>query len=349
MLAGLLAPLSWLYSAGLGVYLSPYRFGIRRRYKLPCRVVSVGNLTFGGTGKSPTVRAICQALVEHGIRPAVLSRGHGGRLCRVGAIVSDGRGRTVDAVDCGDEPAALADALPGVPVAIGKDRRVSGRRVVEAFDPDLIVLDDGMQYWQLHRDVEIVLMSALAPFDTGMTLPAGDLREPARGVKRADVVIVTGVEAAGEEHSMRFADELSSKAPRAEVFLAKRVASAIVDTSTGERMPLECIEGVSVVGVSGIANPQSFESMLISLGADVKEFVRFGDHCAYSIVEVDSVEKALARTGAAAVVTTAKDAVKLKLKAKTYVLDMDMQVENMDRLLELVAGTELWRRVGTER
>lgn len=334
-----LLPFSWLYQAGLEVYLQPYGLGIRKRHKLPCRVVSVGNLTFGGTGKSPAVRAICRKLVARGMKPAVLSRGHGGRLCRVGAIASDGRKRMLDAMDCGDEPALLADALSGVPVAIGKNRIRMGSEVVERFRPDVMVLDDGMQYWQLHRDVEVVLVNAAAPFGTGQVMPAGTLREPVRGIRRADVVVVTGVEAVERERADSLAERLSSMAPRAEVFFARRLASALIDGETGERTSTEKLQGMSVVAVSGIANPASFEATVAGCGAEIRERMRFGDHCSYSEEQVKIVENALKSSGAEAVVTTAKDAVKLRLNIPRYVLDMELHIEDVDRFIDIVVGS----------
>ena len=321
----------------------PYNLGIRKRHRLPCRVVSVGNLTFGGTGKSPAVRAICEKLLERGIRPAVLSRGHGGRLSAVGAIVSDGVTRRLEAVDSGDEPAALADVLPGVPVAIGKDRRRIGRLLAEMFRPDIIVLDDGMQYWQLHRDVEIVLVDACRPFGTGRLLPAGNLREPIKGIQRADAIVMTGMEAAEEcapalrdlAPSLKF--EIRNPKCRG-VFLARRSPRAVIDTGTGERLPVSCLSGLPIVAVSGIANPASFEVMLAGLGADIKQAVQFGDHCPYSKRHLQIIEAALDKTGAEAVVTTAKDAAKFRLAEKTYVLDIELVIENIDRLVDIVVG-----------
>lgn len=337
-LAAPLVPLSWLYAAGLAAYLLTYKLGIRRRHRLPCRVVSVGNLTFGGTGKSPAVRAICEKLLERGLRPAVLSRGYGGRLSGVGAIVSDGKERFLKPRDCGDEPAALADAMPGVPLAIGKDRRKIGRMLFEQFRPEVIVLDDGMQYWQLHRDAEIVLLDARSPFGSGRTMPAGNLREPVRGIGRADAIVVTGVETVGAERAAEVGQALSALAPRAEVFLARRSPYAVIETDTGQRLPVASLDGSAVVAVSGIANPQSFEAMLAACGADIRESVRFRDHCPYTDRQVEIVEAALRRTGAAVVVTTTKDAVKLRLPGGMYVLDIELAIENVDRLIDMAAG-----------
>lgn len=338
-LSNILLPLSWLYGIGLETYLLPYKLGVRKRYKLPCRVVCVGNLTFGGTGKSPTVRAICSKIQERGLKPAVISRGHRGSLSSVGAIVSDGGKRRLEASECGDEPALLADALSGVSVAIGKDRRRIGDTVCEQFHPDLIVLDDGMQYWQLHKDVEIALVSAEKPFGMGRLLPSGDLREPSRGIQRVDAIIVTGTENVTPERVQEIVANLALRAPWVEVFTAKRVPKMLTDAETGECLPVDALAGMPVVAVSGIAKPWSFERMLLVCGADIRESMPFGDHCDYSATEVSAIQAALERTGAEAVVTTAKDAVKLNLSVKTYVLDIDLEVEDIDRLIDIVVGS----------
>lgn len=341
-----LIPLSWLYKAGLAAYLAPYRMGIRKRRRLPCRVVSVGNLTFGGTGKSPTVRAICAELMKRGLRPAVISRGHGGNMCLEGGLVSDGAKRFMEPADCGDEPALLADALAGVPVAIGKDRMKSGKLLIERFDPDVLVLDDGMQYWQLARDVEIALVSAVAPFGSGRVLPAGDLREPRAGLARADVVVVTGAEEVSAERVDEVVREISRRASKAEVFVARREACAVVDAETGERMPVASLKGMNVVAVSGIARPDSFEKMLEGCGAVINARVRFGDHCGYTSAQVEVVESAASGAKAEAVVVTAKDAVKLRLRSRMLVLDMEMIVQNVEGLMRAVVGPGLEVKVG---
>lgn len=333
----LLLPFSWLYGLGLWVYLLPYKTGLRLRYKLPCRVVSVGNLTFGGTGKSPAVRSICEGLLRRGLKPAILSRGHGGSLCKVGAVVSDGITRYLDAHECGDEPALLANALPGVPVAIGKDRRKMGLILMERFSPDVIVLDDGMQYWQLHRDVEIILVRADKPYGMNMLLPAGDLREPVSGIKRADAVMITGKELVDSDRAAGLKAELAYRAPDAEIFTAGKVPSALIDCETGERLDTSRLQGMAIVAVSGIASPESFDILLRECGADIKERISFGDHCSYSQERVNAVQRAFESSGAQAIVTTAKDAVKLRLE-NMYVLDIELMIDNMDRLLDRVIG-----------
>ncbi len=144
LVRALLWPLSLAYRSGLALFLMPYALGIRKRFRLPASVVSVGNIAFGGTGKTPAVQEICRILVEQGKRVVVLSRGHGGSA-RGSVVVSDGETILVGSRESGDEPRLLAQTLPGVPVIVGKDRRASGSLACERFSPDVIVLDDGLQ------------------------------------------------------------------------------------------------------------------------------------------------------------------------------------------------------------
>ena len=337
-LSNLLLPLSWLYFVGLKVYLFAYKIGLRRRSRLPCCVVSVGNLTFGGTGKSPTVRAICEALISRGVRIAVVSRGHGGAFSAVGAVVSDGEHRQLSPVDSGDEPAALADVLHGVPIVIGKDRRAAGMLACERFKPDVIVLDDGMQYWQLERDVEIALVDAARPFGNGRLLPAGDLREPITGIRRADVVLVTGLESASAEEAASAMGRVCKIVYGSIILTAKRCVRAVIDWSDKREISADELSRMRLVAVSGIARHGSFMNMLESAGIEVCSEIAFGDHCPYNLRQVDSIRRAVLENNAHAIITTAKDAVKLTDKGfRVLVLDIEMRIEGMDKIIELIA------------
>ncbi len=338
-LSNILLPLSWLYCIGLRVYLLPYRLGLRRRHRLPCRVVSVGNLTFGGTGKSPMVRAICEDLMRRGVRVAVVSRGHGGAFSPVGAVVSDGTHRQLSPFDCGDEPAALADALPGVPVVIGKDRYSVGMLACDKFNPEVIVLDDGMQYWQLDRDVEIVLVDAVRPFGNGRLLPAGDLREPATSLRRADAVVVTGLESASDEEAAFTMGRVCRIVEGSVVLTARRRVRAVVDWANKNEISTDDLARMHLVAVSGIARSESFHNMLENAGINICAEIAFGDHCSYNYRQVEYIRKTVLDSGAHAVITTSKDAVKLADKGlKLLVLDIEMKVDGMDKIVDLITG-----------
>jgi tetraacyldisaccharide 4'-kinase len=189
-LRGLLFGLSQIYSIGLTVYLFAEKIGLRKRVKLDVRVISIGNLTSGGTGKTPVTEMLTRKLQADGFKPTILSRGHGGSLKEGVGQVSNADGHILMSADeCGDESALLARRLPGVPVFVGRDRRISAKLAIDTQHPGVILLDDGMQYWQLARDLDIALVDARRPFDNGHVLPRGTLREPKRNLRRAGLLL----------------------------------------------------------------------------------------------------------------------------------------------------------------
>jgi len=321
-----LALLPWaaLYSIGLTAYLWTYRAGIRRRTRLPAIVVSVGNLTFGGTGKTPAVIALARALVGSGKRVVILSRGHGGSADGP-RVVSNGENLLADAREAGDEPVMIALSLPGVPVLVGRDRRVTGMMACERFSPDIIVLDDGMQYWQLHRDVEIAVVDAARQFGSGFVMPAGDLREPRRGLARAHFILLVGGSAlrtlrapntpeqgtdVGEHFKVlpysRLKETLGRLAPHAHIHDCARAIGGFVSSvgSTDERLPEK---GEKVISFCGIGRPESFERALRDAHVDLLDSMVFPDHWSYSPEDLRRIEARRAELGAPTVVTTEKD------------------------------------------
>src|SRR5205823_10945352 len=196
-----LAPL-WLasqcYRGLVHGHLASYTWGVRRRRKLPCVVVSIGNLTLGGTGKTPLTMWVARWYQQQGWRVAVLSRGYGARPPTRLRVVSSGDGPLIDWQAAGDEPYLLACCLPGVPVLICQDRYRTGRYAYEQFGAHVLILDDGFQHYTLQRDLDIVLIDASNPFGSGSLFPCGILREPLRALRRADAMVLTRMEMAGE-------------------------------------------------------------------------------------------------------------------------------------------------------
>jgi tetraacyldisaccharide 4'-kinase len=343
-LRGLLGGLASLYEIGLECYLLAERIGLRRRTSLPVPVVSIGNLTVGGTGKTPMTQWLCRRLGEEGRRVAVLSRGHGGTGTAV-RIVSSGKGVPSDAgaagaADAGDEPALLARTLPGVPVLTGKDRRLSGREALRRFPLDALVLDDGLQYWQLWRDLDIVLLDARRPFDNGRPLPRGLLREPKSHLRRAQAVVITrsgGLADAAREALKR---QVAALASEADVYFAdhRPVGLSLVTDLSAPPVGLDRLAGLRVVALCGIAQPTSFLESLERCGALVARELTYADHARYTEVDVRRAARALEETGADALVMTEKDAVKWPggLDAPCYAVRIEMQVEDGDRLMETV-------------
>jgi len=304
----LLAPMSALYWIGLKINRLAYDLGLLRMTRLTAPVISVGNLTAGGTGKTSAAAALAAAAIARGERPAILSRGYGRRSGRGCAVVSDGARVLTDHLSAGDEPFLLATSIQGAAVLVGKDRRESGRRAIEDLHADVLILDDGFQYWRLEKDREIVLIDALAPFGSGLLFPAGILREPLSHLRRADEVWLTHTDLAG-------AERVNSIRRRLQRFFS----GPIVDTihapvelrplDSAEPMSLAELQGKRVVAMSGIGNPLAFELTLRRLGAQVLP-VRFPDHHHYAPPDRRAVER-FARRRQAIIITTEKDAVRL--------------------------------------
>ena len=340
---GVLGGLASLYDAGLEAYLFAERVGLRRREHLPIPIISIGNLTVGGTGKTPMTQFLCRRLVSQGKRVAVLSRGHGGASQSV-RLVSGTDGRVLlPAADAGDEPSLLALTLPGVPVLVGKDRRLSGREALRLFDLDVLVLDDGFQYWQLARDLDIVLLDAQHPFGNGFPLPRGLLREPKRHLSRAKVVVVTRSAVLSSAQREELNAAVANLAPEARLFFADHQASGLVPARAlpAPLLPLSMLSGMPIAAVSAIAQPQSFlDTLTRSTKATIVYQKAWADHHATGPEEAEAVVQEAVRAGASALVMTEKDAVKWPFSAKTslplHALRIEMAVEDEAGFLRTV-------------
>ena len=340
---GLLGGLAGLYDAGLEAYLFAERAGLRRREHLPIPVISVGNLTVGGTGKTPMTQWLCRHLAAQGKRVAILSRGHGGASQSV-RRVSDLEQVFLTAKDAGDEPALLAQTLPGVPVLVGKDRRLSGREALRQFDLDALILDDGFQFWQLARDLDIVLLDARRPFDNGFPLPRGLLREPKRHLTRANLVVATRSGRLSSPERMTLAAAVFDLAPKARLFFADHQAVGFVpaDALNSPLKPLADLAGTRLAAMSAIAQPQSFiDTLTRETEAAIVWQKAWADHQAISITEANTVINEAVQSGAEALAMTEKDAVKWPFSAETrlpiYALRMEMMVEDETRFMNAIS------------
>lgn len=342
-LRGFLCACAALYDAGLEAYLSAERLGLRRRASLPLPVLSIGNLSVGGTGKTPMTQLLCRRLQATGLRVAILSRGHGGES-QVVRVVSDDRGSTfLTASEAGDEPALLARTLPGVPILVGKDRRQSGREALRRFGLEALVLDDGFQFWQLRRDLDIVLLDARRPFDNGFPLPRGLLREPKRHLRRAGIVVATRSRSLAPEERAALASRVSQLAPKSSLYFAEHRAAGWVPTDdlSAHVEPLANFMGRRVFAVSAIAQPRSFlETLTGEAHAEIAGHLAWGDHHSFELADARAALDAAARAGAEMLAMTEKDAVKWPViqetRLPTYALRIEMHVENEAELLREV-------------
>ncbi|MGQ9454507.1 MAG: tetraacyldisaccharide 4'-kinase [Armatimonadota bacterium] len=336
IIRGLAWPLSSIYSTGLAGYLWLYSTGLRKRYRLPTSVISVGNLTFGGTGKTPVVEKICLALAERGISVAVLSRGYGGHHSNP-LVVSDGHTIMASVEECGDEPLALARSMPGIPILVGKNRCVVGKLACEKFNPHVIVLDDGFQYWQLHRDLDIVVVDAKRPFGSGYVMPMGDLREPISGLRRASVVLLNNADPAGMAIA-QLRHRISKLAPESIILTCRRRPRTLLGCD-GSKIDLSWLRERRVLAFCGIGSPKSFFETIDSLGAQVCDVVTFPDHHRYTKSDFEHVEARRISCGADILITTTKDAVRIKSAGEMrnlYVLDIELEIDDERQFIDLL-------------
>lgn len=301
-------PLSRLYGAGVWLRNRAYDRG-RGVDRLGTPVVSVGNLTVGGSGKTPVVAAVASALEALGAAVGILSRGYGRREREPFVLVSDGRDVLASVAEAGDEPLELALALPGVAVAVGADRYLAGKKLLEAVGPRVLLLDDGFQHRRLHRDLDLVCVDAAEPLPGLRLLPAGRLREPLASLGRAHVLVWTGSERARPGEAL--AAKLASAVPgMLELHAPIRVVGFAPLGSSASEGPAAANAFVNVpVGIlAGVARPER-------LRADASWRVvaeRFApDHHWWRPDEVRAFAEEARAAGAEAILTTGKDAVKL--------------------------------------
>ena len=302
-----LAPAAGIYSLAARARAGLYRRRIFDVKRLPCPVISVGNLAPGGTGKTPFVIFLCRLLQEKGYGPAVVTRGYGGALEGDVMVVSDGRDKKLSAHEAGDEASLLAAVLPGVPVVMGTERYEAGMLAVEKFKPGVVVLDDGYQHMSLARDLNILLLDASRPFGNGFTLPAGYLREPKNAVKRADLVVLTRA----EDIPGASAAAVKMFAPSAPVITAAHRPGRLYRLDDNSTLPLATLSETPLLAVSSIAAPASFTLILQKLNAKIAGVASYPDHHRYTDRDVSKIKELMTESGARAAVTTEKDAVKL--------------------------------------
>jgi len=337
VLGALLFFLSLVYGVLVRLRTGVYAAGLFRTKRLPCRVISVGNITLGGTGKTPTVINIAGLMQQRGRRPLVLSRGYGRKDESETAVVSDGASLVLDPSVGGDEPALIANRLARVPVVVGSDRYRAGTFGVGRFHPDCIVLDDGFQHIRLARDLNIALIDASDPFGKGMLFPAGTLREPISALERADVVVITRVDQAGDVASLK---ETIRKHTAARIFSARYTPRDLVDAASGETRPLSTLNGAAVFAFAGIARPASLASLLGSLGAVVKGTAWYADHHPYTKSDIARVFQGAVDSRATIAVTTEKDSIRLKGMAPegVWALRIDLEVLEKASWEEVLLG-----------
>lgn len=309
LLAAGLAGLGAGYRVALFARRRCYDLGLLRTGRLPCPVISVGNLTVGGSGKTPLVELATLTLAGLGAVPAIVSRGYR-RETRGVQVVADRDGIRLGARAAGDEPVLLAERLPGTPVVVGENRYEAGRVAVERLGASAVVLDDGFQNRTIAKDVEVLAVSGRAPWGNGRLFPAGPLREPLAALRRAHLVVVTnggdGPAAPG------IADMLSRHGASAPVLSGGYRVSGVREGAGRERLDPGTLQGRRLLGFAGLARPGGFRETLEAMGVVVAGFAEFPDHHWYAPDDLTTLCGKAAAAGAEGLVTTEKDWVRLR-------------------------------------
>jgi len=346
-LLGFLKCLSVVFAAVVAVRYFLYSIGLIRRYPLGIQVISIGNVTAGGTGKTPVTEMFARALSAQGRKVAILSRGYRRKeapwwqrmftqVISPPLVVSDGKRVLRDSETGGDEPYMLASNLPGVAVVVDRDRVKAGRYAIKRLGCDTIILDDGFQYQRLKHSVEVVLVDATNPFGNGNMLPRGILREPARHLKRADIVFLT--KCRGDVSSVR--EEIRAYNDKVEIVECSHAPKLLRDVWSREEYPLSWLDGKTTCTLSGIASPKGFENSLRQMGAKVVWCERYADHHRYDPSEILYALNRTADMGADALVTTEKDAVRFPRFETTPVKCLYLRIA-----IEILKGEEHFRSI----
>lgn len=339
-----LSGLFWLIST---TRLKLYQNRIMRPHHLGCLVIVVGNLTVGGTGKTPVVEKLARSLQARGRSVAILSRGYKSKkepffkqlwrqLTHGKApppkVVSDGRHVLLDSSIAGDEPFMLARNLPGVPVVVDKDRAKAGRYAIREFGADTLILDDGYQYFPLKDHMQVLLIDKTNPFGNGALLPRGVLREPVSQLKRASHIFLTKSDGQPNEELLQ---TIRQYKPKSDIIECRHAPRSIMSLDQMEKRPLDCLQGRRVGAFCGIATPESFAAFLEAQGAEIVHHRWFLDHHQFSDNELENFFEEAEEAGAKWVLTTEKDAVRLPPDYSSRLPLYYLRVE-----IEIIAGVE---------
>jgi len=335
-LGTLLLPLSGLYAGLARLRRQAYNRGWRASHDAGVPVISVGNITTGGTGKTPMVRLLAGWLLKEGCRPAILTRGYGGAGAD-GVLVLEG-GSAPDPSLAGDEPCLLARSLPGVPVLVSPDRAAAARMAVERLSADILVLDDGFQHLRLRRTFDLVLLDASDPLWRNRVIPSGTLREPLPTLAMADALVITRTPDGGPPRPLL--ELIQLHAPDTPLFTARHEPAGI--TPLGDGVPgNDDPERSRYLLVSGIGNPESFRRTAEASGLVVVGEKRYADHHRFGLMDLDEVGHLLRTSDGDAVLFTEKDAARLgeqatRLPWPAATLGVMMAVDEAERLRELI-------------
>ena len=302
------------YSGIVKVRESLYKKEIFKSKKLPCTVISIGNITVGGTGKTPMTIYLAELMKNFGLKVVVVSRGYKGKAEKRGGIVSNEKKICMNTADAGDEPCMIAARLKGIPVIVGQDRFSAGSMAVKQFNPDVIIMDDAFQHLRIQRDINLVLLDNDLPFGNKHLLPRGILREPLSALKRGDAFVLTRADCKNNG----FPEELNAIACGTPVFRSSHVpylntvvkcstSEGKVKTESKESMNLNILKNKKLFLFSGIAKNRDFYNSVYSIEQKIKGFLEFPDHYFYTNNDIKKIIQSAIESDADCIVTTEKD------------------------------------------
>jgi tetraacyldisaccharide 4'-kinase len=304
-----------------------YDHKILKETVLPCPVISVGNITVGGTGKTPCVILLAQILQENGFKPAILSRGYGGKSINPVNIVSDGHKILLDSKIAGDEPFLMAQALKDIPVITGAKRIVTGKTAIDKFEADVLICDDAMQHRQIFRDINLVLLDNQSLRGSNHILPRGMLREPITGLSRASAFVLTRT---NERQQSNNTIEKLVQNENIPVFMSFHKPKDMVKGDYSAQWPISILAGKKVCAFCGIAKPDSFKKTLLAEGAQVLSFDIFPDHHLYNKNELEKIKDRFIDCRADFLISTQKDGARLQefpeFLNMIYMLRINMEI-----------------------
>ena len=313
-------------------------YALKNQKRLPYKVISIGNITVGGTGKTPATIAIAEEAKRRWFIPNILTRGYKGKISAP-CFVSRGEGPLLTEEEAGDEPILMAERLKGVPVIKGENRYEAGMFAIHNLRSQisnlesqmLFILDDGFQHQNLFRNKDILLIDSTNPFGNRKLLPLGPLREPLSAVSRADIIVITKADKARNQRSEinSMIEEIRKYNTKAPIFFSEHIPSKFV-TPQGNIFPLEWAKGKRFFGFAGIGNPESFKSTLLSADVDLKGFKSFRDHYRYSLKDVQKIIKDSIKGDDNWIVTTEKDIMRLRqlnIPANLVALSIEFTVD----------------------
>jgi tetraacyldisaccharide 4'-kinase len=319
-----------------------YDHKILQEEKLSCPVISVGNITVGGTGKTPCVIMLAQMLQEDGFRPVILSRGYGSKSIKPVNIVSDGRNILLDSAITGDEPFLIAQSLRGIPVITGHQRIVTGKAGINQFGANVLICDDAFQHRQIFRDINLVLLDSQSPLGNNHILPRGRLREPLIGLSRASAFVLTRTD---ETQQINNTISKLAQAGNIPIFQSIHKPKDVIKGDYSSQWPISNLQGKRVCAFCGIAKPDSFKKTLLTAEAQVLSFDIFPDHHQYSQNELEKIKTKFIDRRADFLITTQKDGARLQefpeFLDMIYMLCVEMAIIPSRELFEKFILTKL--------